>query len=133
MMCWTWSLAVPTLKLISCAISRLVRPCASSLRTPTSRGVSEPRRSSPRLRSSMSSTTQMKYLGAPEGAHERGTLANPEPGVAFRDVALLDRVRFHLSGQHAADTSELVVEVVGVGDVLERLPEQLPTGAADDL
>ena len=65
-------------------------------------------------------------------SRQRDGQVDPHPRTVPADVALLHGVGLDLAGEHLPHVGEVPVEVVGVGDVLERQPQQLLARVADD-
>ena len=66
-------------------------------------------------------------------AGERDGQLDADERPVLADVPLLRRVRRDLPGQESPDVGEVGVEVVGVGDVLERQPHHLVVAVAHDV
>jgi hypothetical protein len=67
-----------------------------------------------------------EVLGGPvRVAHQGHSQVDPEDRAILVEIALLQRVARDLAVQHLAHAREIGVEVVGMGDVLEGLGEQL--------
>jgi hypothetical protein len=64
---------------------------------------------------------------------ERDRQQRPDHAPVGVDVALVHLVGRAAAGEHVVDQREVRVEVVGVREVLEREPQQLLLGVADEL
>ena len=92
--------------------------CSTSVRY---RRSAETKRSSARLRASMSCACATKWSGVPSAPRTSVTLSmHPDLAPVGADVALLHLVRVELAGERAPHVVEVEREVVGVRDLLER-------------
>ena len=88
--------------------------------------------SSSRLRAEMSSMWLMKCSGSPTASRTRGGETNPHDVPVFGVVALVHLIAADLAVQQPARLVDVGVEIVGMGDVLERQRDQLMLWVSDD-